>query len=269
MINKTPARITQELSRLESERSFRQTTVYIEAISPDQTRARCKMMSGASKGNEVFETRIILTPGLHLPINVGAYVGLLHGDPKSPIGVQLIPKAVPLPNIKHGISNSIYGQSGNKKVTEVDGKITSDPENFQQGINSQDHPQGQAMVIKPPKALPRDYLGSNKVTTDNPAVLIDDPGAYAMIGEDEVRLIADHGNGMIINAQSGITMQGKINIGSSIQDVRLGGAWRVNPMQQFQIPSTAVTPIPTLLWSPPGTGLLNNMTKYLNQIKSS
>jgi hypothetical protein len=62
-------------------------------------------------------------------------------------------------------------------------------------------------------------------------------------------------------------MQGKVNIASPMQDVRMGGAWIENPMKQFQIPSTAVTPIPDKIWDPPGVKLLKNMTKYLNQIK--
>lgn len=267
-MNRGISRITKDLSRLESERSFRTTVVYIEAVSPDQTRARCKMMTGASKGNEIFEARIILTPGIHFPINVGSYMGLLHGDPKSPIGVQLIPKATPVPNVEYGISSSIFGNSGAKKSTSVDGRIEKDPDNFTQGLNKLNHPNGQSIVIKPPKTVPRAYIGDNKVTQTDPSILIDKPGAHVYVGEDEVRIIADSGNGIVINAESGISMLGKVNIASAMEDVRMGGAWKENPMKMFQIPSTAVTPIPDKIWSPPGTKLLNNITKYLNQIKS-
>jgi hypothetical protein len=227
------------------------------------------MMAGASKGKEIFEARIILTPCIRTPFNAGSLMGLLHGDPKNPIGVQLFPRTSPEPNISHGISSSIFGSTGMKKVTAVDGMIRGDVKNITQEINKQDVPQGQSIVIKVPTTVPRSYIGSNKLTSETPGYLIDDPGSYVLVGEDEVRMIADHGNGMVINAQSGITINGKVNIGSSIQDVRLGGAWRINPMQQFCIPSTAVTPIPTLIWAPPGTGLLQNITKYLNLIKSA
>jgi hypothetical protein len=226
------------------------------------------MQAGATKGNETFEARLKPTPGLHYPINAGSYIGLLHGDPKSPICVELIPKATPVPNIEYGISSAIFGSSGTKKSTPVDGKIVKEAKSLTAGINLRKHPQGQSITVKPPRPVPREFIGDNKVTTDDPTLLIDDPVAHVYIGEDEVRLVADHNNGVEVSAQNGVSIAGKVNITSQIQDVRVMGAWHLNPMLMFQIPSTAVTPIPTLIWSPPGTKLLGNITKYMNQIKS-
>lgn len=269
MINKTTLKATQDIARTEMERSFRGITVYIDSISPDQTRAICRMSSGMSRGNETFEARVKLPIGVHAPINVGSYVGLLHGDPKSPICVELIPKATPEPNIEYGMTTAVFGSSGTKKSTPVDGKITHEATSLTEGINQRKHPQGQAMVIKAPKPVPRAYIGKNKVTKDDPKMLLDDPGAHIYVGEDEVRIVGDHNDGIEISAQNGVSLSGKVNIASPIQDVRIQGAWTFNPMMQFQIPSTAVTPIPTLIWSPPGTKLLNNITKYMDSIKSA
>jgi hypothetical protein len=260
--------LTKDAARLEHEKSFRTTMVYIESVSPDFTRARVRPASGGTRTFDTIEARIILTPGLWAPINVSNYMGLLHGDPKTPIGVQLIAKSTPRPNTKHGLSTALFGQSGNKNPTPVTGQATIATDSIEQYINEHGHPDPQAVVIKPTKPLPPDYLGDNPILPDAPGYLIDDYTAYVSVDEEEVRLVADFGNAMIINKQSGISIMGQFNIGTGISDIRMGGAWRVNPMTMFQIPSTVISPIPTLIFDPPGTNLTQSIQSVIDSINS-
>jgi hypothetical protein len=267
MINQTVAQVSKDLSRLESQRNFQSVVVHIESISPDLAKARCVLPKGHTRGSETIEAKIINTPGMRATLNPSNYIGILHGDPKSPAGVQLVKKVTAQLDIRHGTTTSLFGQPGTKKNkgSEVD-VLSSVP--LRKRINKRNHPSGNMVILKPEKDLPPNYIGQNKITQEDLNSLIDDSSAYVSASEDEVRLVANTGNNIIINSQSGITMGGKINLGASVQDVRIGGAWRFNPMMQFQIPSTAVTPIPTLIWAPPGQGLLQGMKKYLSQIKA-
>lgn len=268
IFNRTVGSVARDASRLESERSFRTSVVTIEAISPDQTRARCKPVAGSTRSQDTIEVRVILTPGIYYPIDVSNYMGLLHGDPKNPIGVQLIPKAYPRLDTNHGLSTGLFGQSGNKTSTSVNGRAVVATNSIEQYIAEQGHPDGHAVVIKPPKQLPESFVGRNAVYTDDPSSYVDNATAYVSVSEDEVRLVADFGNAMLINKSSGLSIMGKLNIGSSIQDVRIGGAWRFNPMMQFQIPSTAVSPIPTLIYDVPGKNITQGIQSQVDIINS-
>jgi len=265
MINQTVGAVARNAARLESERSFRTTVVTIEAVSPDQTRARVKTQAGGTRTGETIEARLILTPGFFFPINVTNYMGLLHGDPKNPIGVQLIPKLTPRPDTRHGLSTGLFGQNGNQRNTQPTGRVQVPTDNIQQYINEQGYPDGHAMVIKPPKPVD-DFIGRNQIIPGAPESYVDGTTAYMSVAEDEIRLVADFGNAMLINKQAGISIMGKVNIGTSIQDVRIGGAWRFNPMLQFQIPSTAVTPIPTLVYDVPGTNVMQGIQDQVDII---
>lgn len=269
ILNKSIAGMVKDTSRLESEKSFRTTAVSIEAISQDQTRARVRPMSGGTRTSETLEARVILTPGYFYPIDVTNYIGILHGDPKNPIGVQLIPKTSPRPDMRHGLSTSLYGQSGNKTIVDAVGRVQSNITNITQYVNEQGHPDGHATVIKPVTPLGEGHIGRNQALIDNPNDHIDNSSAYMSVSEDEVRLVADFGNAVIINKSSGTSLMGKLNIGTSISDVRIGGAWRFNPMMQYQIPSSAVTPIPTLIFDPPGANLTQGINQSLSVINSS
>lgn len=269
MNNQTPKQNMKNVSRLETERSFRSSVVYVDAISPDMTRALVRTQQGHNKAGDAFQVRLLLTPGISIPTDTSNYIGILHGDPKNPIGVQLVPKASPLPNMDHAIPNATYGESGDLKTTPVYGRMPVQDDNIQQKIFNRRNPQDHTVVIKPPKALPQDYMGPNRVTTDQVGNLVDAAGAYMSVSEDEVRLIGDQGNGIVISPRTGINFYGKMNIGTTIQDVRIGGAWRINPMLQYQIPSTAVSPQPTLIWDPPGIDITNGLGDILSAIQST
>lgn len=268
ILNKTVGSLSRDNARLEQEKSFRTTTVYIMAISPDQTRARVKPIGGAST-DDTIEARVILTPGMYCPINVSNYIGILHGDPKNPIGVQLLQKATPRPALKHGTSTGLFGQTGNSAKTPVTGQAVIQTDNIQQYINEQGYPSAQAIVIKPVKPIPPDLIGLNPIIPEAAGYYTDNFTSYISVAEDEVRIIGDFGNAILVNSQAGITMMGKINIGSNIQDVRIGGAWRFNPIMQYQIPSTAVSPIPTLIYDVPGQNLTQGIQPLINTINNS
>ena len=269
MINKSTRTLIAGQARLEQEKTLRGIPVYIDSISPDQTRVRVGLIVGDEGRTDTIETRIILTPSINGPINKDNFIGLLHGDPKSPIGVQLIPIDYPRPLLRSGVSTALYGQNGNKQYTAVEGVEEQPPtDNIEQRINNSHYPVGQMVVIKPFKPLPKGHVGRNPVIPESPGVLIDSDSAYMTVDEDELRLVADQNNALIINSQAGLSIKGKVNIGSSIQDVRVGGAWKLNPMMMFQIPSSAVTPIPTLIYDPPGTNLVQGLSGILGQIKA-
>ncbi len=267
LTNKSTKALTKDAARLEMERSPRNVAVEILFINTEQTMAVVRPMAGGVKNHDIINARIILTPAIYHPINITNYIGLLHGDPKNPIGVQLIPKQTAQPNISHGLSTSLYGTKTKNKQSIV-GKIEANREGWQQKLSAASLPSGQTTVIKSPKILPEGFVGLNPITSVDPSDIIDDPGAYISVGEDEVRLIADFGNALIMNKQSGLSIMGKVNVGTAIQDVRIGGAWRFNPMMQFQIPSTAVTPIPTLIFHLPGGSLTDGLKGFMDAIIS-
>jgi hypothetical protein len=269
MINQTTKQNTKNASRLEQERSFRTTVVNIDAISPDGNRALVRTQMGYNKQGDAFQVRILKTPGISIPTDVTNYIGLMHGDPKNPIGVQLIPKAVVEPNIDHAVPNATYGSNSGKPPTPVEGQMPVQDVTIEQKIFNRRHPMDHTMVLKPPMPISQQYIGANRLTIDNPAQLVDEKGAYIAISENEVRLIGNEANGIIINPESGISFYGKMNIGTSIQDFRMGGAWRMNPMLQFQIPSTAITPQPTLIWDPPGLDITKGMGDIMGLIQNT
>ncbi|MFA5746176.1 MAG: hypothetical protein WC932_04965 [archaeon] len=255
-------------SRLESDRNPKDIPVFIDYINVDQSIATVRIVG--SDENKSLELPVIMVDPDYIrgPINVSNYNGVLEGDPKAPTGVRLIKKATVEPNIRHGVSQALYGSASGRAQEPVDRVVGRTAKNATQKQNHENLPNGQMIVIKPPRQLPVHYKGRNPFVNDSPADLLDAAGAHILVSEDEARLIADPGNGIVVNSRSGINMAGKVNIGTSIQDVRIGGAWRFNPMLQFQVPSTAVTPIPTLLYDYPGKDILGGVDKYIDAMNS-
>jgi len=241
----------------------------IVAVSPDSTRAIVLPLADGEKDVKPITVPILRTPGISIPYDTVSCIGLLHGDPKAPYGVEIFLKTTPHPDLSHNITNSLYGSSGESKETAVVGRFDMENETTEAEINAQRYPQAHALVIKPPKIIPADYIGQNDFINDDQRALIDDQGAYISVSEDESRLIADNENGILVNSKSGVCIEGKLNIGASFEDIRINGAWKLNPMMKFMIPSTAVTPIPTVIWDPPGTGLVNGLNSIVSDIKTA
>lgn len=265
-MNKTTSALVKDNARLEHEKSFRTTVVIIESVSPDQTRCRCRLASSTSRANDTIEARLILTPCFYAPINVNNYLGLLHGDSKSPIGVQLIPKSSPRPNMAHGLSTGLFGPTGSASSTPVAGLQVIPTDNIQQYINEKNYPSAQAVVIKPPTPIPPDYIGKNPIVPSTTDYLIDAATAYMSVDENEIRFIADNANAMIINTQQGISIMGQLNISTSMDSIRFGGAWTLNPAHQFCIPSTASTPQPLFAYNPPGVSITQSLQPMLTAL---
>jgi hypothetical protein len=260
---------TKNLSRLESDSTPRSSMCKILAISPDSIRAIVVPMADGEIDAKPITVNILRTPGISIPYDTVSCIGLLHGDPKAPYGVEIFIRTTPHPDLSHNITNSLYGSPGESKETDVIGRFDVETDNTEAQINMKRYPQAHAMVLKPPKIIPADYIGNNDFINDDQRALIDDQGAYVSISEDESRLIADNENGILINAKSGVSIEGKLNIGASFEDIRINGAWKLNPMMKFMIPSTAVSPIPTVIWDPPGTSLVNGLSSIMNDIKNT
>ncbi len=260
---------TKDLSRLESDRAQRTCMCKILAISPDSVRAIVSPMADGEVDSKPITVPILRTPGITIPYDTVSCVGLLHGDPKAPYGVEIFIRTTPHPDLSHNITNSLYGASGESKETDVVGRFDLETDDTESQINAKRYPQAHTMVIKSPKVIPADYVGQNDFINDDQRAILDDQTAYVSVSEDESRLIADNENGILVNSKSGVSIEGKLNIGASFEDIRINGAWKLNPMMKFMIPSTAVTPIPTVIWDPPGTGIVKGLSSIISDIKGS
>lgn len=266
--NQTIQQTSKNLARLEQEKSIRGTLVYIESISPDQTRAIIRTTSDTNKGDVFQQVRILNPPGMYFPIDASNYIGELVGDAKSPIGIRLIGKIAPQPYIAHAVSTQLYSQD-NKATVPVDSKIPLAAPNFETQLNNISHPDNRGTVIKPPTKVGRESNPPNSLILSNPGDYVDNNSAFLYVDEDEARMIADANNGIVVSKQAGVCIAGPLNIGSALQDIRLAGAWRFNPMHQYQIPSTAITPQPVLVWDPPGVGITQNLSSTMSAIQNS
>lgn len=270
MINQTTKQGLKNTSRIESERSFRVSVVNIDGISADQTTAMVRPQQGYNKSGDAIAVRILQTPGVTVPYDTTSFIGILHGDPKNPIGVQLVPKVVRVANINHAIPSATYGQGKDKVSTPVSGRVPVQDDTIHQKINNRGEPMlDHTMVLKCPMPISQEYIGNNRVTIDKGSVFVDKQAAFISISEDEIRLIGDQSNGLVINPQSGVSVNGNLNISTAMGSVRLGGAWVFNPMLQFQIPSSFVTPQPTMIWKPPGLDIVKGLTGHITGIKNS
>lgn len=266
--NQTTAQASKNLARLELDRTATDNLCYIESISPDQTRALVRLANSNSLAYNVFQVRILNQPGVYIPMDASNYVGLLIGNPKSPVGVQLLGKVAPQPYIAHAVAHEVYGQ-GNKTTIPVDGKINQQTEGLQQQINLMGYPDNRGTVIKPPTKVAREVNPSNPLVTPSPGDYVDESSAFMYVDEEEARLVADPQVGIVASKQSGVCIAGPLNISASLQDIRLQGAWRFNPMHQYQIPSTAVSPQPVLVYDPPALKLTTGLDSLISNILKS
>lgn len=256
------------LARLEMEKTAHDNLVYIESISPDQTRAIVRPVNTVQITSTYLQVKILNAPGIYTPIDASNYMGLLKGNPKSPLGIELIPKTSPQPLISHAIPNQVFGQ-GNTKPVSVDGKIPMQTTNFSQQLNAPQWPDNRGTVIKPPARVPRETSPQNTMILADPTPYLDNQSAFLYVDEDEAKIVADPQNGIIASKRTGVSIGGQLNINSSLQDIRLQGAWRFNPMHQFMIPSTAVSPQPILIFDPPALQLTQGLDTYIANIMNS
>ena len=266
--NQTTKHKAKLASKMEADKSIAVHAVKINSISEDGAIATVQIVTPNSdlQSNASIEVRIIgMTPGVYSPLNVSNYTGIMLGDPRGPLGVLLVPKAGVTPNIRHGISKGLQGQTDARPVQPVDRTVKTAPTNTEQTINKESEPYGQMVIIKAPKRLNADHVNTPLIPM-GPADLIDLPGAHMGVAEDEVRLIADVSNGIVITGRNGVNISGPVSLSTSLENIRFGGGWRANPMMQYQIPSTAVTPIPTMLCDFPGKDMLRGFESYMTDL---
>jgi hypothetical protein len=79
------------------------------------------------------------------------------------------------------------------------------------------------------------------------------PGSDTAVIADASQAVLKGGknNQIVSDAQNGNIITGPISFGCGFAEFRIGGFWTLNPVLQSMIPSTIVTPIPTMLFSLP------------------
>jgi len=244
----------------------------VEGINADQTIARVLPLASKGKRNDnsSIDARIIGTPAIHAPLDVANLTGILFGEVRSPIGVLLVEKDPVEFDVSHDVNPSLYADMSAPKEKNRDRVITQDPgDNQQQLVSRAEQPHGHMVVVKPRKKHGSDEVFNTFLNPSAPDAQVDDRTAYMSVAEDEARLVADRRVGIIVNSRNGTTIDGPVNLGASMEDVRIGGAWRFNPMMKYQIPSTAVTPIPALIYDPPANKLLDGIDKHMENYRKA
>jgi hypothetical protein len=83
------------------------------------------------------------------------------------------------------------------------------------------------------------------------------------IGDTHAEVVVGSGgitNGLYVD-ESGTYLSGKMSILASPDQIRLGGLWCMNSPWMLMFPSTMAFPIPTLMISPPISGITKMATQ--------
>lgn len=94
------------------------------------------------------------------------------------------------------------------------------------------------------------------------------PGHDVLILADETEAVMKGGpnHRIISSAEAGNIITGPISFSTSFTKMRFNGLWTLNPLIQSTIPSTIVTPLPTMIFSPPSAGL-KGIASTIKQVK--
>ena len=71
-------------------------------------------------------------------------------------------------------------------------------------------------------------------------------GNSALIIEPENAIIASGANSVVCTSDAGNFINGPLSISSSFTSIRMGGIYKFNSLMASTMPSTVITPIPTL-----------------------
>jgi hypothetical protein len=254
-------------AKLDTMRNIGIHAVQILSISADNTFATVKSFDL----QEVVTTRIINTPNVAGPLNVNRYNGILFGDIKNPMAVLLIDVSDNLDaDISFNGNTAMFGGAGRNIEVPVVGKLAIDENDtlsLDEKANNKNHVHDNMVVIKP-------QLPPTRPNTNSPLILQfpedarDIPTGHLMAAEQRARIAADANVGIEVDKTAGVTIAGQLNITCPIGETRIGGMWRLNPMMQFMIPSTAITPIPTLIFSIPGKNLIAGIEEMIKDLYS-
>jgi hypothetical protein len=263
--------LVKSAANLESMRSQNLEINIVSIISISQDNIYATVMDvNPDHGAEKCVARIINPLGVTAPLNVTRYQGILFGSPKNPIAVMLVDVSDNIhPDISYNGSDSLQSGGGKNTQIPVIGKIENDnkDDNLDEKAYRRDHPHDNMVVVKPllPSTTPNNSIND---IPKNPNLARDIPTGYLMVAEDKARIAASSNCGIEIDKYNGITATGKFNITAPVGEVRIGGMWRLNPMLMYMIPSTAITPIPALIFSIPGKALLSGVEDMIKDVFS-
>lgn len=83
-------------------------------------------------------------------------------------------------------------------------------------------------------------------------VIKDKPSSSCMVvAADEYTQITAGPNSITTTRENGNYINGPLSISSNIDNIRVGGIYKFNPQLSTGLPSTMITPIPTLVFDLP------------------
>lgn len=83
-----------------------------------------------------------------------------------------------------------------------------------------------------------------------------DSTSSVIAAETYSQMIANS-NSVSVDAEGGTFINGPLSISSQAENIRIGAIYRVNPLVSTGLPSTMITPIPTLVIDPPIKNLMS------------
>lgn len=72
-----------------------------------------------------------------------------------------------------------------------------------------------------------------------------------VVAGSEYTQITAGANSFTTTRESGNFVNGPLSISSNVDNIRVGGIWKFNPQLSTGLPSTMITPIPTLVFDLP------------------
>ena len=79
-----------------------------------------------------------------------------------------------------------------------------------------------------------------------------------VIAGDTYTQITAGANSVTTTRENGNFINGPLSISSNIDNIRVGGIWKFNPQLSTGLPSTIITPIPTLVFDIPVKNLASS-----------
>lgn len=73
--------------------------------------------------------------------------------------------------------------------------------------------------------------------------------------ENEAAMIGSPEHAFYTSKEFGNIIKGPLSVTAAPQQIRIHGFWTLNPLLLSMVPSTIITPVPTLVFNPPLGGL--------------
>ena len=74
-----------------------------------------------------------------------------------------------------------------------------------------------------------------------------------VIAHDEYTQLTSGPMSVTVDRENGLFLSGPVSFTSGINDIKFGGIFKFNPLMMSGLPSTIMTPIPTLIFDLPST----------------